>query len=166
MSRSKTHARLKDLRNHVTSQAVEQVALSRVGPPWNLLIADDAGLGKTIEAGLVARELLLRRRIDLIVISAPAAITDLSNTTCSYIACNTIVIPGLIHSTDQFTDDHPCDEVLSPNRHSRLHAERGRRGFTQCACWPMSRAAAHLSLSRAKERAPPEILCKADAATH
>ncbi|HEY5130066.1 MAG TPA: DISARM system SNF2-like helicase DrmD, partial [Bradyrhizobium sp.] len=44
-------------------------------PRVNLLIADDVGLGKTVEAGLVARELLLRRRIDLIVISAPAAMT-------------------------------------------------------------------------------------------
>jgi hypothetical protein len=35
------------------------------------LIADDVGLGKTIEAGLVTRELLLRRRIDFIVIAAP-----------------------------------------------------------------------------------------------
>ncbi len=41
----------------------------------NLLIADDVGLGKTVEAGLIARELLLRRRIDLIVISAPPAMT-------------------------------------------------------------------------------------------
>src|SRR5215212_4761773 len=44
-------------------------------PRVNLLIADDVGLGKTIEAGLVARELLLRRRIDLIVIAAPPAMT-------------------------------------------------------------------------------------------
>ena len=44
-------------------------------PRVNLLIADDVGLGKTVEAGLVARELLLRRRIDLIVISAPASMT-------------------------------------------------------------------------------------------
>jgi hypothetical protein len=44
-------------------------------PRVNLLIADDVGLGKTVEAGLVARELLLRRRIDLIVIAAPPAMT-------------------------------------------------------------------------------------------
>ncbi|WP_373505994.1 hypothetical protein [Aestuariivirga sp.] len=44
-------------------------------PRVNLLIADDVGLGKTVEAGLVARVLLLRRRIDFIVIAAPPAMT-------------------------------------------------------------------------------------------
>src|SRR6202140_2940640 len=44
-------------------------------PRVNLLIADDVGLGKTVEAGLVARELLLRRRIDYIVIAAPPTMT-------------------------------------------------------------------------------------------
>lgn len=44
-------------------------------PRVNLLIADDVGLGKTVEAGLVVRELLLRRRIDFIVIAAPPAMT-------------------------------------------------------------------------------------------
>jgi SNF2 family DNA or RNA helicase len=44
-------------------------------PRVNLLIADDVGLGKTVEAGLIARELLLRRRIDFIVIAAPPAMT-------------------------------------------------------------------------------------------
>ncbi len=44
-------------------------------PRVNLLIADDVGLGKTVEAGLVARELLLRRRIDFIVIASPPAMT-------------------------------------------------------------------------------------------
>jgi ERCC4-related helicase len=42
-------------------------------PRVNLLIGDDVGLGKTVEAGLIVRELLLRRRIDLIVVSAPAS---------------------------------------------------------------------------------------------
>lgn len=41
-------------------------------PRVNLLIADDVGLGKTVEAGLIVRELLLRRRIDLVVVAAPA----------------------------------------------------------------------------------------------
>ena len=41
-------------------------------PRVNLLIADDVGLGKTVEAGLIVRELLLRRRIDLVVVCAPA----------------------------------------------------------------------------------------------
>lgn len=45
-------------------------------PRVNLLIADDVGLGKTVEAGLIARELLLRRRVDRIVVSAPASMVS------------------------------------------------------------------------------------------
>jgi superfamily II DNA or RNA helicase len=44
-------------------------------PRVNLLIADDVGLGKTVEAGLVVREMLLRRRIDFVVVAAPASMT-------------------------------------------------------------------------------------------
>ena len=40
-------------------------------PRVNLLIADDVGLGKTVEDGLIVRELLLRRRIYFVVASAP-----------------------------------------------------------------------------------------------
>ena len=41
-------------------------------PRVSLLIADDVGLGKTIEAGLVAQELLLRYRARRILIVTPA----------------------------------------------------------------------------------------------
>ncbi|HKM54142.1 MAG TPA: SNF2-related protein [Isosphaeraceae bacterium] len=40
-------------------------------PRVNLFIADDVGLGKTIEAGLIARELLLRKKAQDIVVSCP-----------------------------------------------------------------------------------------------
>ena len=45
-------------------------------PRVNLFIADDVGLGKTIEAGLIARELLLRRRVDRLVIACPPSMLD------------------------------------------------------------------------------------------
>ena len=40
-------------------------------PRVNLFIADDVGLGKTIEAGLIARELLLRKKAREIIVSCP-----------------------------------------------------------------------------------------------
>ena len=40
-------------------------------PRVNLFIADDVGLGKTIEAGLIASELLLRRRVREVVVACP-----------------------------------------------------------------------------------------------
>lgn len=43
-------------------------------PRANLFIADDVGLGKTIEAGLVLQELLLRQRVDFVLIVAPASV--------------------------------------------------------------------------------------------
>ena len=42
----------------------------------NLFIADDTGLGKTIEAGLIARELLLRKKARTIVVAAPASVLE------------------------------------------------------------------------------------------
>ena len=43
-------------------------------PRVNLMIADDVGLGKTVEAGLILTELLLRRRIQRILILTPASL--------------------------------------------------------------------------------------------
>ena len=44
-------------------------------PRVNLFIADDVGLGKTIEAGLIVRELLMRQRVRRIVVAAPPSVT-------------------------------------------------------------------------------------------
>ncbi|MFD4696703.1 DISARM system SNF2-like helicase DrmD [Streptomyces niveus] len=44
-------------------------------PRTNLLIADDVGLGKTIEAGLVMQELMLRHRARSMLIVCPAGLT-------------------------------------------------------------------------------------------
>ena len=43
-------------------------------PRVNLLIADDVGLGKTVEAGLVLSELLLRRHIRRVLVLTPASL--------------------------------------------------------------------------------------------
>ncbi|MCG8556097.1 MAG: DISARM system SNF2-like helicase DrmD [Proteobacteria bacterium] len=43
-------------------------------PRANLFIADDVGLGKTIEAGLVLQELLLRQQADFVLVACPASI--------------------------------------------------------------------------------------------
>ena len=45
-------------------------------PRVNLFIADDTGLGKTIEAGLIARELLLRKKAKIIVVVAPPSVLE------------------------------------------------------------------------------------------
>ncbi|MFR9770677.1 DISARM system SNF2-like helicase DrmD [Nocardia sp. SC052] len=51
------------------------VARALAMPRVNLLIADDVGLGKTIEAGLVAQELLLRHRAKRMMVVCPASLT-------------------------------------------------------------------------------------------
>jgi len=45
-------------------------------PRVSLFIADDTGLGKTIEAGLIARELLLRKKVKTIVVAAPPSVIE------------------------------------------------------------------------------------------
>lgn len=54
---------------------LEPVARALAMPRVNLLIADDVGLGKTIEAGLVAQEMLLRHRARRIIVVCPAPLT-------------------------------------------------------------------------------------------
>ncbi|RFU39424.1 helicase [Actinomadura logoneensis] len=54
---------------------LEPVARAMDAPRVNLLLADDVGLGKTIEAGLVVQELLLRQRAHRILIVCPAGLT-------------------------------------------------------------------------------------------
>ena len=45
-------------------------------PRVSLFIADDVGLGKTIEAGLILRELILRQKVERMVISCPPSVVQ------------------------------------------------------------------------------------------
>ena len=60
---------------HLDAYQLVPLAKALALPRVNLLIADDVGAGKTIEAGLILRELLLRRRIDFVVVTAPPSMT-------------------------------------------------------------------------------------------
>ena len=51
---------------------LEPVVRALQMPRVNLLIADDVGLGKTIEAGLVVQELILRHRARTVLVVSPA----------------------------------------------------------------------------------------------
>jgi superfamily II DNA or RNA helicase len=59
----------------VETYQLEPVARAVNAPRVNLLLADDVGLGKTIEAGLVAQELILRHRAKRVMIICPAGLT-------------------------------------------------------------------------------------------
>jgi hypothetical protein len=59
----------------VEDYQLEPVARAVEAPTVNLLLADDVGLGKTIEAGLVAQELLLRHRTRRVMVVCPAGLT-------------------------------------------------------------------------------------------
>ncbi len=59
-----------DIEDYQLDPLVRSLQIPRV----NLLIADDVGLGKTIEAGLVVQELLIRHRARRILIVCPASL--------------------------------------------------------------------------------------------
>ena len=54
---------------------LEPLRRALASPRTNLLLADDVGLGKTIEAGLVIQELLLRHRARSVVIVCPPSLS-------------------------------------------------------------------------------------------
>jgi superfamily II DNA or RNA helicase len=58
------------LMNHQLTPLMKALELPRA----NLFIADDVGLGKTIEAGLVLQELLLRQQVSFVLIICPASV--------------------------------------------------------------------------------------------
>ncbi|RME96981.1 MAG: helicase, partial [Chloroflexi bacterium] len=59
-----------DIEDYQLDPLVRAIRMPRV----NLLIADDVGLGKTVEAGLVAQELLIRHRARRMLVVCPAAL--------------------------------------------------------------------------------------------
>jgi superfamily II DNA or RNA helicase len=58
----------------VEAYQLEPVRRALGGARANMLLADDVGLGKTIEAGLVVQELLLRHRARTVCVVAPASL--------------------------------------------------------------------------------------------
>ena len=72
------HDRLVSLSNSRTQLEPYQVdAVHKVMTAWEqrFLIADDVGLGKTVEAGMIVKELKARHRGDSVLIIAPAGLT-------------------------------------------------------------------------------------------
>lgn len=58
----------------VLAYQLEPLRKALLLPRVNLFIADDVGLGKTIEAGLILRELMLRQKARRIVVAAPSSV--------------------------------------------------------------------------------------------
>jgi hypothetical protein len=58
----------------VMAYQLEPLRKALLLPRVNLFIADDVGLGKTIEAGLIARELILRQKVRRIVVACPPSV--------------------------------------------------------------------------------------------
>jgi superfamily II DNA or RNA helicase len=59
---------------NVEAYQLEPLKRALQSPRANLLLADDVGLGKTIEAGLVIQELLLRHRARTVIVVCPAGL--------------------------------------------------------------------------------------------
>ena len=59
---------------NVEAYQLEPLRRALQAPRTNLLLADDVGLGKTIEAGLVSQELLLRHRARSVIIVCPPSL--------------------------------------------------------------------------------------------
>lgn len=59
-----------DIEDYQLDPVVRAIQMPRV----NLLVADDTGLGKTIEAGLVLQEMIIRNRARTVVIACPASL--------------------------------------------------------------------------------------------
>ena len=59
-----------DIEDYQLDPVVRAIQMPRV----NLLVADDVGLGKTIEAGMVALELIIRHRARKILIVCPSSL--------------------------------------------------------------------------------------------
>lgn len=59
-----------DIEDYQLDPVVRAIQMPRV----NLLVADDVGLGKTIEAGLTAQELILRQRVRRVLIVCPSSL--------------------------------------------------------------------------------------------
>ncbi|NJK64338.1 MAG: DEAD/DEAH box helicase [Synechococcaceae cyanobacterium SM2_3_1] len=60
----------------VKSYQLEPLRKALRMPRVNLFIADDVGLGKTIEAGLILREMLMRQKVKRVVISCPPSVVE------------------------------------------------------------------------------------------
>ena len=58
----------------VMAYQLEPLRKALLLPRVNLFIADDVGLGKTIEAGLILRELLMRQKVRSVVVACPPSV--------------------------------------------------------------------------------------------
>ncbi len=60
---------------NIEAYQLEPLRRALASPRTNLLLADDVGLGKTIEAGLVVQELLLRHRARTAIVVCPPSLS-------------------------------------------------------------------------------------------